>query len=63
MKKGQEDVADKENKYAEYNKKVATLNLEIALAQNIYDSLKEAKSKAEGEFDRISEKMSENEGE
>ena len=48
LKKGNEDVGDKENKYAEFNKKVATLNLEIALAQNLYDSLKQAKEKAEG---------------
>jgi hypothetical protein len=39
---------NKENdKMAEYNKKMATLNLELALTQNIYDSLKKAKSRIE----------------
>lgn len=37
---------NKENdKYAEYNKKLATLNLEIALTQDIYESLLKAKSR------------------
>jgi hypothetical protein len=39
---------NKENdKMADYNKKMASLNLELALTQNIYDSLKKAKSRIE----------------
>jgi hypothetical protein len=34
------------NKHAEYNKKLATLNLEIALTQDIYESLVKAKSRS-----------------
>lgn len=38
---------NKENsKMAEYNKKLASLNLEIALTQNLCESLKKAKSRA-----------------
>ena len=47
MKKNQKE--EPRDKYSEYHKKVASLNLEIAFAQNIYDSLKQAKQKAEEE--------------
>lgn len=34
------------SKMAEYNKKMASLNLEIAVTQNLYESLIKAKSRA-----------------
>lgn len=43
--KGDEN-GNKENIYAEYEKKMATLNLEIAFNKNIYDSLLQARARA-----------------
>lgn len=36
---------DKENVHSEYHKKLATINLEIALTENLYNTLIEAKSR------------------
>ena len=36
---------DKENKYTEYQAKLATLDLEIALTQNLFQSLSQAVAK------------------
>lgn len=37
-------VNDKENLNVQYEKKVATLDLEIAFTKNLYESLRKAKS-------------------
>ena len=41
----EKEEEDKENVYSEYHKKLATINLEIALTENLYNTLIEAKSR------------------
>lgn len=57
------DGENKENLYSDYHKKMASLNLEISLTKNIYDTLLSAKSRKGrsgrvDEFDRISQALS-----
>lgn len=49
---GEDNKENKQALYTEYHKKMATLNLEIALTKNIYDSLVQARSRKPRERER-----------